>query len=487
LAAKIEKEQKMLKRKNAIIAGAAIAALPVMSNAAVVTFRYDPGATLLQYSTTSNFAAGTTTSLTISGGAVNVPVNDWFRFAVDALVTSNSNPASGGAYDTSTNGPNGQQNQPANLGLAGFGFQITDSNNTALTPLQSGGTSTAVNPSGPLWSTYSSGNVDGSGTVGAGGALLSGGNNPANIKVASQGTMTHTTAGLASATVGAGANQVIFSNLKYKAGAAAGSATLTPSSISTGTAIVVVNSAGNASTPPTYKSQIVTTGDAQGDTLNLLPTLVVNVTGGTTSSSNKIISLTPASGGTVYGTKLTNGTGTNQATFNPNSPVANNINVTYLGTPGSYIPGFANNINNSDSAGTAGAATDTAEATGFNAGDLEVYALKLDVGTTRPSASQDSSIAAAINANSTGVTASVLAGGPFASEFPGYDIALTSAGNLGSSTDNLLAFDFSQETAVPGVTVTDIAAVPEPATAAGVLLGASGLLLGRRKRTITKA
>jgi hypothetical protein len=52
----------------------------------------------------------------------------------------------------------------------------------------------------------------------------------------------------------------------------------------------------------------------------------------------------------------------------------------------------------------------------------------------------------------------------------------------GTVSPEFLGVDFSSDSTTTGVTVTDVAAVPEPASAAGILLGAAGLLLGRRKR-----
>jgi hypothetical protein len=205
----------------------------------------------------------------------------------------------------------------------------------------------------------------------------------------------------------------------------------------------------------------------------------------TTASTHKIISLTNSNTpGTVYGVLLTNSAtptaGSNTATFNPNSPSANKINVT--GSNGSYTPGKANNINGADSNSTAGAATDTVEATGFNpATDPEVYALKLLVGTAAPTSGQITTIIGEINASNTGLGVVASANtGALASVFPGYQILLTATG-AGATGDEYLAWDFSQESSVGNVSVADVAAIPEPATAALMLISSAGLLLGRRR------
>ena len=181
--------------------------------------------------------------------------------------------------------------------------------------------------------------------------------------------------------------------------------------------------------------------------------------------------------------QLTSGTGANQATFAPNSPVAGTINVV-KGGANSYTPGFANGISGA-TAGT-GAIADFVGISGFAAGDQEIYALKLLVGSSAPTTTQMNSIVADI-AGQTGDGVSTVASllgspsglaGQIAGLFPGYDLMLTVTS--GTATP-FLGFDFSQETNVPGVVVTNIAAVPEPASAAILLIGSS-LLLGRRKR-----
>jgi hypothetical protein len=197
--------------------------------------------------------------------------------------------------------------------------------------------------------------------------------------------------------------------------------------------------------------------------------------------TNKIVSLTPVSGGapTTYGNKLTNGAGADKATFNPNAPVTDSINVT--GSNGSYVKGQANNINSG-----AGQNKFYVQATGFNpATDVEVYALDLihtGAGDTTPA--EEATVASEINASQTGtaVTAVSFANAPASLQalFPTYDIFLTTTGATNSPMN--LGLDFSVETGVGGLSVTNVAAVPEPASAAGVLLGAAGLLLGRRKR-----
>jgi hypothetical protein len=128
--------------------------------------------------------------------------------------------------------------------------------------------------------------------------------------------------------------------------------------------------------------------------------------------------------------------------------------------------------------------------TNFVGTDPEIYALQLDSNGTPLTASQITTVINDINGQngnnaSTGVTASaIVPGSIYASDFPGYSLLLTGA--AGSTTPSELGFDFStgggeQDATVPGITVVGVAAVPEPATAASIVLGAAGLLLGRRR------
>jgi hypothetical protein len=153
--------------------------------------------------------------------------------------------------------------------------------------------------------------------------------------------------------------------------------------------------------------------------------------------------------------------------------------------------------------GFATATTGSVLVSGFNPGsDKEIYALKLSKGG---SGITDTTVLQSIandingqngNNTSTGVSASLITG-VFASLFPassGYDLLVTSTGTnpADGSGNAVLGFDFSAgggelNAANSGITVTGVAAVPEPATAAGLVLGAAGLLLGRRKNRLAVA
>jgi hypothetical protein len=186
------------------------------------------------------------------------------------------------------------------------------------------------------------------------------------------------------------------------------------------------------------------------DSADALATLVTAVIPAVTTSGPKpIVSLTAQGSQTIAGTSL---------------PLLH-----VVGSNGSYVLAH-------DS--VANLATANAEVTGFSpAGDSETYALKLN---GSPTPAQITTIIADINASS--ATDGVLALVPtadIAALVPGYQIELTAT--TSKSGDQNIGFDFTQETNVAGVTVSDIVAVPEPASI-GLLMGASGLILGRRKR-----
>jgi len=126
-------------------------------------------------------------------------------------------------------------------------------------------------------------------------------------------------------------------------------------------------------------------------------------------------------------------------------------------------------------------------------GPAPAYALALDVNGLPATQAQLNTIVNDINASNSGITAEVetQTGGPFGSTFaPGIIISDSLAG-----ASPFFSFDFQNnstdttdpDSALGPVTVTSIAAVPEPATAAGVILGAAGLLLGRRKNRVQVA
>jgi hypothetical protein len=199
-----------------------------------------------------------------------------------------------------------------------------------------------------------------------------------------------------------------------------------------------------------------------------------------TTGTNKIVSLL------TTGSAPTAGSGPNGYGSSP----LGTLTVTNAGGSGKYFPGYLNI--------PGGATTGYIAVKGFLPGDVpEVYALQVALGgvVLAPTDTRLATIIADIKANDdtnsiSGAGITTVVGSPYASLFPGYDILVPSSVAGGSSP--YFEFDFSSsgsdttdgDAALGPVTVTSIAAVPEPATAAGVILGAAGLLLGRRKNRL---
>jgi hypothetical protein len=417
-----------------LLAAAALAALPsTASHAATITYAYDNvlfGTSPTAITSAAGAIAGTSVTYVNGSAVVTVPVGDYVSYGVQVEVTNNG--GSGlAAFDLGFNNSN-----PASSTI------YTNASVPAGSTLKSYGNNPTINAVYSL--TKFSGDYDGSGGI--------------------QGTAVGAMAGVIQATQAtnaqslnaAGAFAQAFTGLKVLA-SGAGVTTFTPIQVNSGTSIFTQNSLGtSAAQTNAYSTRAFS---AATDTVSVLPTLTITAGSvSTTPTKHPIVSLAPA-GTPTYGSQL------------------GSITVVSTG-PGGYVPG---------STSFASATTGYVVTSTFNVGDQEVYALKLDSnGVAIPTSSTlNATIVADINALGTGsnVSAGLVSGSAYAGLFPGYDILLTStAGYAGPASDDL-DIDFSQDTdtATPGLTVVGAAAVPEPATAAGAVIGAAGLLLGRRK------
>ena len=437
----------MLSTKKLLLAAAATAALPTLGHAAVITFSYDN----FQYSTTATFTAATTTTVALANGgataqSVSVPSSaTFFRYTIDVLVTGNPNAASGGAFDTA----NGQT-QPANLGLGAYGEVITDSAPAVAVPRVVSGVSTAT--TNGIFDVFSKGAADTTtGTVGSIANPLSGGVLSTNVDTSD----TTNTGAIAKLTLGSSTagRQSVANNVAYSI-SSTGSLTLN-AVIPPGTLTkVVLASAGDAGTTPTYTS----TFTGAGDTVNNLPALTV-VVGAATPTATPLISLTTAAPGTGFGTSL------------------GNLAVT--GANGSYRTATVNF--NGTNAGFVGVS-------GFTpATDTEVYGLQVIDSNPNTLTTDLAALVAAINAtggttdNNGGTITAALRTPANSGGLPTADnIVLTTAGTTGGNP--FLGFNFSTVANAAGVlTVGSISAVPEPTMLGMAALGTVTLLGSRRR------
>jgi hypothetical protein len=183
----------------------------------------------------------------------------------------------------------------------------------------------------------------------------------------------------------------------------------------------------------------------------------------TSAGSNTGGAITPGNAGT---------TANPQGTFVPSG-----TSLTVTGGGGSYMAGFIYNL-------TAGTTAGNVQTAGFTGTDTNIYLLNIKVAGSDPTLAQENTIIADINnvaAGNTGVVASLVAANltSLGGVVSAWDIELTLANP--AAQNGVFGFNFAGETNVSGVTVTDIAAVPEPATAGLLLVGGLGLLARRRR------
>jgi hypothetical protein len=441
------KGSKMQNRKVLILASAAaLAGAPMVANAApILTFTWE-----------ISTDGGVTYAPIASGSQVNLAkgATDYLGLLVDLNGTS-PNAAFSGPYSVSPH------LQPQYLGLTSFGFGFNNSNGVATTMdstyVEQAGTPSpdlaGNNPPGPYTGVGTPGTDDGSGGIAA--SSLSG------SFIAATASVNTTAKAAGNVGWGGNANAEIFRDLSITGGATGGTSVITPLTLSTSFNYTTDVTTGTTTTAPTY-------GQSGTGYTAVLPTLSFIVPGGVSTATHQpIISLISSSStpGATYG------------------QADGMITMTGKGN-GSY--------NVSTAAGFTAATTGGIDVKGFNpTSDTEIYALKLTSNGVAISGTQITTVIADINGGSgnttaVGVTASAITG-VYTNLFPGYQVLLTSA--AGVTDDAELNFDFSstgeQDSAVPGLVLTGVAAVPEPATAAGVVLGAAGLLLGRRKNRIS--
>lgn len=448
----------MFKRKQIVLAGAALAAMPLVSHAAVtVNYQFDPNDYIYSADGTFDDAVPVVATGTALNPIITVPFSATGQIAIglDAEVLGDTNPASGAGYDTVVSHTN---KQAPLLGITSWQVGLTDSAQTKAFVTSSGGTATAAVDNPPFAANQASGNTNGSGGItastGIAGALNLAGNH------ASTATQ------IAATDYGAGAYAELFNGLDITT-AAAGTAVFTLTDLDAALQYAHNTSIGSSTVAPTYVDQTFIAGT---DSLGTLPTLTINMTSGATtgSSGHAIISLTAS----------------------PTTPTGYGSNVgtvTVTGSAGSYKPSTGD-----PTTGLTGTTTDYVEGKTFSPGsDKEIYALEVTNGSSPATdistivSDINNGVATSIPASSGVVASSTL---PTGAVFPGgpYNLYLTFSSP--PSGDNFMGWDFSntgnQSTSgiATGDFVSAVALVPEPASTAFVLVGASGALLGRRRR-----
>jgi hypothetical protein len=434
-----------MKTKHLLMAAITLALPAAVHAAPSISLSYVSG----QEATNSIFTTGLTT-VDLSGATPTVSLvvgsNAYLRFGIAGLVTGNSNPASStdpASWDV-FNQAQGNPAQPTSLGLASFAFIVQNSNGAGLAPLGSGvpARSTLTFNSTLNLAVSDKGVIDtaaGSvGNVGTASFPISGGVLPGNVST--------DTGPFTALTLFTNAATNFFTNLKFSA-LAAGTYTLTPVLRTSSTTFVTNTDPGNAATGALAKYSTRSFG--AGDSVTQLPPLTVVVTAPTASTIARIVDLPTVP---AVGSEL--------------GP------VTVPGSKGSYIPQYvhpAASVNKGD-----------LTFNGIDAADAVLIALDVADPATVPALMSALNGLAAQNPALTFSTNDPVL--PFIQAndpVPGasYDVLIKTS-HAGASPDTF-EFDFS---GIPGVQISRVAVVPEPAAVGLCGVSALGLLLRRRRR-----
>jgi len=275
----------MQKRQVKILSALAIAGLAGVSglaNTARAGVTLTQGYLSGQISSTSNFASGTITAVTLSTAGpntVSLQPGQFFRFGVSEVTNGTVNPIKGDAWDNDNVNNQGNSEQPATLGLLGIAMNIgsTNPSGSLLSPLNAGGnTSTAItiDQAGTImgWSSSSPGDING-GLVGDTNQISGGANGITNATL--KGNSTNIDAPLTDFLAGGppGGTNAFFTKLEYKANGT-GSVTLSPAIFSNGTQYWVATDLGTVGgNPAQYAGQFF----GPNDTISPLAPITVNI------------------------------------------------------------------------------------------------------------------------------------------------------------------------------------------------------------------
>jgi len=505
------------------------------------------GVLLTQYyvsaeiATTSNFAAGTFTTVTInqSAPAMTISPGEYLEYGISDVLTQNNgtaipNQVSGDNWDTQ-NQNDGNTAVPTHLGLGTLAYSVpsTDANGSLLQPLNTGVafgtdpgnnqpdypataainsnlTKLAYNPTSnpgdnennngnvglkdPIFIGYNPGYVDTQGTQGA----------QENSDIANLGFFSGNNTSIGSATT-------FFTGLKYK-GVSGGSVTLTPSVVPNGTGYWQNGTLGTTGVHTTTKYEAGVTSDpsyfqmafGSGDSVAPLAPLVVTIA--SAAPAGPVITLTGGATTQTLPELLDQGTGAGGAHKGVFAPASSQSILAVSGHNGNYTVASVANINSG-----AGDAADYVQINGFTpANDVEIYALKLAQNGTLLTPSGNASLLSTIVADINTANDSTFLNGTNFAQTPtqeassdpsvvadlngvlggGWDVYL----NIPTSYMNTLTpgdaeynfgFNFSGYTdgSISNITVPDLAVVPEPGAMMGVLsLGALAMFSYRKRK-----
>lgn len=398
-----------------------------------------------------------------SNPVVNLPIGDYLSFGISDVVTNNPNPAAG---DTSGK-PGNNQPQPANLGLASVGYEVSSSDQTAakLAPNLAAGiratlytgvdyysTAKVLVPTS-IMSNNDPGDVEPSGIPGFVGTVqpISAWSNPImqSGTASGIGQLTAFTPTDGSGTASVANSTPLFDALSYE-GLQNGIVDLTPNN-----SLVqywVNTSVGTGSTTSKYSTAYL--GDGAGDSAVTLPNLVVKIGNGL--PTGPIISV--AAGGFHLGGDYDLGVTSSGGPYNQ-------INTNDNGMASGPCTGYI--LIQSDLLPPTLTAEVVALQMNISGGPLET--LVEDINSTN------------VYGFGSAIASTSLANDPFPSD---YNLFLTfSDAQQPEQGYFFTIFDFSQDPNVDGAVVDNMeaAAIPEPMTPSTLTLGLLGALLLRRR------
>jgi hypothetical protein len=466
------------------------------NNSIFISNTYNPSASATDAAGNPEFFGPAPTNVTVSQTApttIVMPVGDYLSLAVDAVLTGNVNPD--GGKNTGTGGPTTHQVQPSFLGLQDLGLDIGFNGinpvfGTAGAPYSTGEVNVTQGPNGGAYNVAPNWNggigpeiVSGSRVEIGAGAILGqyGSNTAAGVQLLEQFAAANNVASYQNATD-------FFDSLVFQAGSTPGFATLSISSDQSGPSYWTLSTPGSSTSPSVYSQQYFGTGDV----INNLPSLVIQMV----EPHHPIVQQNYPADTADYGTIITSGTGDHQGTFIPpdtfSPPYSDALvygNYEGDGYVAAQVTGI--NSNNGDSQGIVQViGPGPIDVQPIRNGYTEVYGIDVDVNGTQATNAQLQTLLNAISgADGTDPSSCVASlSDPTPDQLlssldtatTNYNLFLTFTND--SYYSGYFSLDMSNfnDPNLVGYTFTAIAVVPEPGSAATLLLGLG--LFSRRHR-----